>query len=60
MIFVNRFVCVKSGDYPIHLRIGAATYEFFNNADLTTLLSLITSLVMLMFLFCFVIRLFNK
>ncbi len=48
------------GDSPMHLRIGAATYEFLNNADLTTLLSLITSVVMLLFLFCFVIRLFNK
>ncbi|CAG2106291.1 unnamed protein product [Medioppia subpectinata] len=47
-------------DSPMHLRIGAATYEFLNNADLTTLLSLIISLFLLIFLFCFVIKLFNK
>ncbi|XP_054162399.1 uncharacterized protein LOC128960353 [Oppia nitens] len=51
--------CV-AGESPMHLRIGSATYEFINNADVTTLLSLITSLFMLIFLLCFVIKLFNK
>ena len=48
------------GESPMHLRIGTATYEFLNNADLTTLISLISSVVLLVFLFCFVIKLFNK